>query len=200
MDPDDYASGQHLDNIVYADAAMESFFTYCHLAGPKLCNFYTGTTVSDIAARFENLFVSLNATEAIAKKFSNASIIIEALFTIKSTIRQEIYEPITSFPALAKQLVAYESALKKLTIDGINAASQLGVHNTVIPGTVSQLPEWQTAVLCTDAPPIYEKAYQEMKAQIDKIEGQSFVAGEIWAGFVVSGASLFHGRLLTALR
>jgi hypothetical protein len=193
VDPDDYASGQHLDNIVYTDAAMESFFTYCHLAGPKLCDFYTGTTISDIAARFENLFVTLNATEASAKKFSNASIIIEALAMIKATIRQEIYEPITFFPATAKQLVAYESVLKDLTIEGINAASQLGVHNTGIPGTVNQLPEWQTAVLCTDAPPIYGKAYQAMKPQIDTIEEQSFVAGEVWAGFIVSGASIVYG-------
>jgi hypothetical protein len=179
---------------------MESFFTYCHLAGPKLCDFYTGTTISDIAARFENLFVTLNATEAGAKKFSNASIIIEALANIKATIRQEINEPITFFPTIAKQLVAYESALQNLTIDGINAASQHGVHNTVIPGTVDQLPEWQTAVLCTDAPPIYGKAYQAMKAQIDTIEEQSFVAGEVWAGFLVSGASIVYGRLLMALR
>ena len=193
MDPDDYASGRHLDNIIYVDAAMESFFTYCHLAGPQLCDFYTGTTISDIAARFENLFVALNATDAIAKTFSNASITIKALAIIKATLRPEIYEPITFFPAIAKQLVAYESALKNLTIDGINAASQLGVHDTVIPGTVDQLPEWQSAVLCTDAPPIYGKAYQSLKPQIDTIEEQSFVAGEVWAGFIVSGALLFLG-------
>ena len=186
MDPEDYVSGQHVDNIINIDAVMESFFTYCHLAGPKLCAFYTGTTISDIATRFENLFATLNAADAVARQLSNATLIVEALSIIKATIRQEVYTPITSFPAIAQQLVAYESVLKNLTIDGTNAASQLGVDNTVIPGTVNQLPEWQTAVLCTDSPSIYNKTYQAMKSQIDTLEAQSFVGGEVWAGFLVS--------------
>lgn len=186
MDPEDYVSGKHEDNIYNVDAAMETFFTYCHLAGPKDCAFYTGTTVSDIAARFEDLFTTLNAADAVAQNFSNATTLIEALAIIKATLRQEVYTPITSFPAMAQQLVAFESVLQNnLTIDGINAASQVGVDNTVIPGTLPQLPEWQTGVLCTDGPNIYNKTYQAMKSQISTIEAQSFLGGEVWAGFLV---------------
>lgn len=81
--------------------------------------------------------------------------------------------------------MAFESALKNLTIDGINAASQVGADDTVTPGTVEQLPEWQSAVLCTDIPYIYNKTYQALKPHIGTLEGQSFLGGEVWTGFLV---------------
>lgn len=186
MDPEDYSSGQVLRNIIYTDAAMASFFTYCHLAGPTLCPFYTGTTISDIATRFENLFTTLNATDAVAQNFNNATVIIEALQIIKGTIRQNVYTPITSFPAMAQQLVAYESVLKNLTIDGINAASELGVTNPDVPGTIPELQEYLPAVLCTDSPSIFNRTYQDLKPSINTLEGESFLGGEIWSGFLVS--------------
>ena len=165
---------------------MASFFTYCHLAGPALCPFYTGDTVSDIAARFENLFTTLNANDAVAQSFNNATVIIEALQIIKATIQQNAYAPITSFPAMAQQLVAYESVLKNLTIDGINAASELGVVNPDVPGTTPELSEYLPAVLCTDNPSIFNMTYQDLKPSINTLEGESFVGGELWAGFLVS--------------
>lgn len=154
-----------------------------------LCPFYTGTTVSDIAARFENLFTTLNATNAVAQNFSNATVIIKFLQIIKATIQNNTKTPITSFPAMAQQLVAYESVLKNLTIDGINAASNLGVTTPDVPGTTPELDEYLPAVLCTDSPSIINKTYKDLKYSITTLEGESFIAGEVWSGLLVSISS-----------
>jgi pimeloyl-ACP methyl ester carboxylesterase len=184
VDPEDY-TGQLDNSIGNTDAIMGSFFTYCHLAGPDLCAFYTGTAISDISIRFENLFTSLNATDAVARNFSNATLIVEVLTIMKTAIRPQMYTPITSFPILAQQLVAYESALQNLTLDAITAASQLGTDNTPIPGVIDELPEWQSAVLCTDRASIYNETYQAMRSNINTIVDESFVVGDIWAGYLV---------------
>lgn len=165
---------------------MASFFTYCHNAGSTLCPFYTGATVSDIAARFEKLFNTLIATEAVDNNYDNATDITNALQIIKSYIRGNVYTPIDSFPAVAQQLVGYETALKNLTIDGINAASQLGITNPDIPGTIPELSEWFPAILCTDIPSIFNKTYQNLKPTIEMLKGQSFVGVETWSEFLIS--------------
>jgi hypothetical protein len=186
VDPVDYSSGGELKDIIYADASVSSFFTYCHLAGPTLCPFYTGTGVSDIVARFENLFINLNATFAIAQNWTNASAITTALATIKSTVRLNGYSPITSFPPMAQQLVAFESAIKNITnTDDIEAASVLGVSDIDIPGTIPELPEYLFAVACTDSPSIFNSTLADLQPKINSLEEESFIGGDIWSQIIV---------------
>ncbi|ESZ90954.1 hypothetical protein SBOR_8672 [Sclerotinia borealis F-4128] len=146
VDPDDYISGAELDDIYLEDAVIDSFFTYCHLAGTSLCDFYTGNSSEDIRHRFENIFLPLNASYAFAQNWTNATTIQHSLESIKSTIRLTAYTPITSFPILATQLVAYEAALSNLTIAAIESASNIGTTTTNIIGTLPELPEWLPGV------------------------------------------------------
>lgn len=191
-------------DIKYVDAAVASFFTYCHLAGPTLCPFYTGSSPSDIATRFENLFVPLNVSYAVAQNWTNVTNIVESLPVIKNAIRLGAYSPITVFPAMAEQLVAFELAIKNITAEAIEAAATIGVSDDVIPGTVEGLQEYLPAVACSDGPSIYNQTYAELKSYIETLEGESFIGGDIWASIRVfcsgwpilaawrySGASLF---------
>jgi hypothetical protein len=186
VDPEDYSSGAELSDITQTDAAIATFFTYCHLAGPSLCPFYTGTTAGDILIRFENIFIPLNATYAAAQNWTNATAIMQSLATIKSTVRANAYSPITLYPAMAQQLVGFESALKTLTVEAVEAASTLGVPPTINPpGTVLELPEWLPAVVCSDSPSIYNQTYEDLKSSIEELEKESFIGGEVWASINV---------------
>lgn len=204
VNPEDYSSGAELSDITQTDAVIAAFFTYCHAAGLPRCPFYTGFTVQDILARFGNIFIPLNASYAAAQDWDNATLILQSLEIIKSTIRTNAYSPITSFPAMAQQLVGFETAIKNLTIEGIIAASTLGVAPTVdIPGTQPELPEWLPAVVCSDSPSIYNQTYQELEPSIRVLEKESFIGGEVWAsikvlctGWPITAAWKFDGRYL----
>lgn len=167
------------------DAVIDSFFTYCHLAGPSLCDFYTGNSSEDIRHRFENIFLPLNASYAFAQNWTNATTIQESLESIKSTVRLTAYTPIEYFPILATQLLAYEATLSNLTVVAIEAASNIGTTTPNLAGTVPQLTEWFIGAFCGEIPSVYGKTYEELKSHIDTIEEESFLTGEIWATTLV---------------
>ncbi|TAQ83854.1 hypothetical protein B7494_g7815 [Chlorociboria aeruginascens] len=185
VDPEDYITGQELDDIDFEDAVISTFFTYCYVAGPSLCDFFTGDSAQDIQVRFENIFDQLNATYAVSQSWSNATVLTESLALVKSTIRLTAYTPIASFPILAAQLVAYESALTNLTLERIQAASSLGETTTNVTGTLPELAEWLPAVSCSDAPSIYGDTYQDLKISIAELEQESFLGGEVWASTII---------------
>ncbi|THV50899.1 hypothetical protein BGAL_0131g00040 [Botrytis galanthina] len=200
VDPEDYISGTELKDIYLEDAVIDSFFTYCYLAGPSLCDFYTGNSSEDIRHRFENVFLTLNASYAFAQNWTNATTIQESLESIKSTVRLTAYTPIESFPILATQLVAYEATLSNLTVVAIEAASNIGTTTPNIAGTVPQLTEWFIGAFCGEIPSVYGKTYEELKSHIDTIEEESFLTGEIWAttlvlcsGWSITASWIFAG-------
>ncbi|TGO53047.1 hypothetical protein BOTNAR_0306g00100 [Botryotinia narcissicola] len=185
VDPEDYISGTELKDIYLEDAVIDSFFSYCHLAGPSLCDFYTGNSSEDIRHRFENIFLPLNTSYAFAQNWTNATTIQQSLESIKSTVRLTAYTPIESFPILATQLVAYEATLSNLTVAAIEAASNIGTTTPYFTGTVPQLTEWFICAFCGEIPSVYGKTYEELKPHIDTSEEESFLTGEIWATTLV---------------
>lgn len=61
--------------ITFADEAFSTFFVYCHLAGPSLCPYFTGSTSNDILARFEATVTKLDPTLAKLNGWANATLI-----------------------------------------------------------------------------------------------------------------------------
>ena len=182
VDPRDYISALDLSQITLVDAVTNTFFEYCHLAGAKLCPFYTGKTAKDIAKRFENLFVPLNSELATAQSWANATLITTSLTLIKANLRAFPYSPITYYPAMAQQLVAYESVIRNnLTVEGIEAVSSIGIDNPDIPGTIEPLQEWLSGVVCSDIVSIYNQTYADISSHVRVLESQSFLSGELWA-------------------
>jgi hypothetical protein len=207
VDPRDYISGLDLSQITLVDAATNTFFEYCHAAGPNNCPFYTGATAKDIAERFHNLFVPLNSTLATAQNWANATVITESLAAMKSNIRGMCYTPTVLYPALEQQLVAYESIIKNnLTVDAIEAVSAIGVDNSVIPGTLEPLTEWLSGVLCSDILSLYNQTYADLSSHVRELEAQSFLAGELWStlqatctGWPIQAKLRFAGNFVIAL-
>lgn len=206
VDPRDYVAGLELSQINLVDAVTNTFFEYCHAAGPENCPFYTGNTAKDIAQRFTDLFVPLNSTYATAQGWANATVITQSLALMKENIRRFCYDPITFFPPMAQQLVAYESAIRNLTVDGIEAVSSIGIDQTPIPGTIAPIEEWQAGVLCSDILPLYNQTYADISSHVRELEGQSFLAGEMWAtilamctGWPIKAKWRFAGELYLSM-
>lgn len=173
VDPVDYMNGRGFDSITKADIAIDTFFDYCQAAGPASCSYYTGKSADDIQARFNNFIMKLNSQEAYANNWLNASVIEYALETVKSILFTSSYEPITSYPPLASQLVSLELALKDLSIASINAA---------VPTSTGIPVEWYSGVACSDNRGVfYNKNLQQLQPEINTSQGQSVFAGELWA-------------------
>lgn len=179
-DPRDYISGRDLSDINNVDAVINSFFVYCHSAGPTLCPFYTGTTIRDISNRFENLFATL-----VSQSSKNASVITESLAVMKANLRGMVYYPISFFRPMAQQLVAYESVLRNLTYEGVEAVSSIGFEPSYTPGTIEARDEWQVGVICGEIPSIYNQTFADLSSFILALQKQSFLAGESWATIIV---------------
>ena len=139
VDPDDYTAGYGLMNLEFADKAFSTFFTYCSLAGPALCPFYTGNTSHDIFVRFESIISRLNATNAIEQGWDNATAITIGLELLKLYSFSGSYTPITIFPQYAGILVLLEEAVKNLTIADILELENLVVDNTTSSSTLPEV-------------------------------------------------------------
>jgi pimeloyl-ACP methyl ester carboxylesterase len=61
VDSEMYYRGAWDDNMNQADEAVESFFTYCHAAGPEKCGFYANST-EGISARLSALIEGENSS------------------------------------------------------------------------------------------------------------------------------------------
>ncbi|MCJ1353332.1 MAG: hypothetical protein MMC33_003317 [Icmadophila ericetorum] len=83
VDPESWASGLYLRDILLTDDVISTFFDYCHLAGALNCSYYIGTTAKDIFLRFERILTQLNARNAAAQNLTNATIIETALEIFK---------------------------------------------------------------------------------------------------------------------
>ncbi|KAJ8062762.1 hypothetical protein OCU04_008021 [Sclerotinia nivalis] len=123
VDFDDYISGTEVNDIYLEDAVINSFFTYCYLAGSSLCDFYFGNSSEDIHSLFESIFLPLDASYAFTQHWTNTA-------TVQEHPR-----------LLATQLVTYEAAVTNLTITAIEAASYIGTTTVNITGTIPKLTE-----------------------------------------------------------
>jgi len=176
-DPEDYYNADGFDIVYNVDAVFDLFFEYCFQAGPALCTFHIGTSSKDIKRRFLDLFANFQVGQAYAKKWDNSTLLDDSLGSIMSIIRPMTYTPVTGFPKLAQTLIAYENALKNLTLDNIEAAGQIAAPvQADIPGHKPDLSEWTFAVLCPDSGNrLLNKTLDDYRLSNKKIAEQSYI-------------------------
>ncbi|KAF4637999.1 hypothetical protein G7Y89_g79 [Cudoniella acicularis] len=176
VDPDDYYQGLELNNLQDTDAAVSTFFVYCHLAGSNLCPFNTGTSAYDIYLRFEAILARLDTKTSLEQGWDNATLISATLSQLKGYIFEQAYSPIKSFPPLAQVLVQAEQTVANITEASVAALiAAAGINPTAIkPGD-----EWLTAVACTDNAGIqYGKTLEELEPIQQAMQGQSYMGGQ----------------------
>ncbi|KAF9890241.1 hypothetical protein FE257_006153 [Aspergillus nanangensis] len=59
VDPADHYAGGWYTQLQDADSIISKFCEYCHLAGPDACPLYTGSSASEVEARFTSILQSL---------------------------------------------------------------------------------------------------------------------------------------------
>lgn len=169
-----------------ADDVISTFFLYCHLAGPSLCDFYTGTTPLDIQNRFETLLSHFDSVKAQALNWANATDINLSLAIVKDTIfTPAAYFPISGFPVLAVRLAAFETIVStgNFSVANILAASILNSTIIDIPGIQASLGVGQLGVQCSDNRNAHaNKTLEDLMPDIVALTKRSVIAGQIWVG------------------
>jgi len=177
VDATDYSKGTLLNWLQSTDEAFSTFFTYCHLAGPSNCPFYTGTSPHDIFTRFDQIRSRLDVNSATEHGWANASAIALALEGFKSYSFQQLYSPIAGFPKVAKLLAALEKIVEtNVTMD---ALKQLETEmDPDSDDSDDSAIEKQTAISCTDnGNAWYNKTLDEVIPHINMLEKQSYIGG-----------------------
>ncbi|KAF4626028.1 hypothetical protein G7Y89_g12140 [Cudoniella acicularis] len=172
---DDYTSGEYLTVLEFSDEVFSTFFAYCHLAGPALCAYYTGTTAHDIFLRFEQTVGRLDAQKAFDQNWANASTISLALEGLKFYTRSTAYSPIANFPQLAQVLIILEQISRNSTAQGLQQIEDLVGQNITIGANT----EWSYGVGCSDSGNVlFNQTLEDLSESIKNLEQESFTSGE----------------------
>ena len=200
VNPEKYQAGWIDDSINHLDEVLALFFIYCSKAGPSLCPYATANSSSrDTFARFKASFTQLDARKAEAGHWSNATVIAEALLTLKYNILNAVYLPVTQFPNLAQILVRLEMALRSGTL---SQWTQQTIAANGDPGPAG-ITDWEylLGVACSDQSNLYQsRTLEGFRPQIQTLESQSII-GELWlrnplgcAGWSIKSKDVFTGR------
>ncbi|KAK0100486.1 hypothetical protein ONS95_008435 [Cadophora gregata] len=110
VDARDLVSGAPTHFLQDTDKVMDSFYRFCHLAGPKWCAFYASSPEA-IETRLESLLENIKKHPVIvsASASSNLRPEIVTYSKVKRLITSALYRPLVMFPSLAESLAALES-------------------------------------------------------------------------------------------
>lgn len=177
LDPDEIAKGSGLKMVDQADEAFSTFFLYCHLAGPALCPFYTGTTPHDIYLRFEALVTQLDVTRALEQHAADATALWVVLQGLKGIFGTYSYHAIENFPTAAVILSVIETIMPNITLEAVEAVEKLLPGSLNPPLTINVT--WSTGTACADHGGIYVgKKVSDWSQSIKAMENASWISGE----------------------
>ncbi|KAE9363015.1 alpha/beta-hydrolase [Stipitochalara longipes BDJ] len=177
LDPDEISKESGLKMVTQADEAFSTLFLYCHLAGPTLCPFYTGTTPHDIYLRFENIVTQLNVTQALEQNWANSTAMWLVLQGMKEIFDTYAYHAIDNFPTAALILTAVETLFPNITLEAVeNLEKELpGALNPPLTINVT----WSTGTACADNGGRYiGQKVSEWADSIAVMESESWISGE----------------------
>lgn len=180
--PEDIVSTIGLANIQFMDVVFETFFIYCHAAGPSVCPYYTGNSARDIFNRFQASYVQLDARHAAAQNQTNATVIEQALLIMQEALLSSVYSPIVAYPYVGPALLALEQALQTQNLAAwiaqVDAVLASFSNSSSLP---PERPEAQIAVRCADNGGVFfNKTFDDLKPMILALDRQSTIGGETW--------------------
>lgn len=101
---DQYYDNDWRDNVDKMDAAMESFSTSCHSAGPTNCSFW-GPTPANITDRLNGLIEQLLDHPVPISGAPGRTLPTMVTYSdLKASFINAIYEPLAGFPLMAEML------------------------------------------------------------------------------------------------
>ncbi|KAI6715765.1 hypothetical protein JHW43_001712, partial [Diplocarpon mali] len=110
VDARDYVSGAATHFLTDTDLVMNSFYVFCHQAGPDRCAFYASSAEA-VEARLDALLARIKMYPVIvpASRSSNPRPEIVSYSRLRRLISSSLYRPLVVFPGLASTLRALES-------------------------------------------------------------------------------------------
>jgi pimeloyl-ACP methyl ester carboxylesterase len=179
-DAEDYYSGTGLKNIPLADLALSRFFDYCAKAG-SACSF-TAPTGFGVYQRFERLVLKLDFKKGQTQGWANATALYVALSVVKGfgtvALSNSIGPTAPSLASYADTLAYLEALGDGITLEALAIFSGPTLN-----------PQWLPAVLCPDTGnKVLGKSLAQLQPQLNSIDQQSWIAGELFASIGISCA------------
>ncbi|KAI0189280.1 TAP-like protein-domain-containing protein [Astrocystis sublimbata] len=170
--------GENLTSIFTpADGIIASFFVYCFEAGPSQCPYSAGASdAHSVFDRFNQSFVQLDAQEAKAREWANATDIETALVTLKTLLYGSVAAPTDAFGGLGDALVALEQSL---AINNVAAWTEAITALIGDPIAGAGAPELQLGTLCADqGNKWYNASFEDLTPILEHLREVSIV-GEV---------------------
>ncbi|KAF2010989.1 alpha/beta-hydrolase [Aaosphaeria arxii CBS 175.79] len=186
MDVEDYYSGASRENLNDADAAVRSFFKFCHEAGKEGCAFHAESPEA-IETRFRNALLSIKEDPIVVVDPYFVQMPTLATYkTLQSFVLQATFAPITRFPAFAQLMLGVE----KRNGSALAKNSGFGTLATECPGETPareyHMEEPRLIIACNDANGRTNLSSMDAFAEsMEYMVEQSFYLGESWAGATV---------------
>jgi len=190
VDIHDWVAQRQLKMLDDTEHVWNSFYTFCSKAGPERCSFHTGTKPSHIHARFHSLLTELHKQPLgyMISSPSNPAIssgqagVLNHLM-LKRLIFDYSYDPLVTFPILAKTLLLLETTLNS----GESIVNSTAIYE--IPLTCNKtedaitneralLGEAYVGIYCGDAMPKLNYTASDHLIKIHHFENQTTTFGE----------------------
>ncbi|KAG6848122.1 hypothetical protein H0H93_003224 [Arthromyces matolae] len=169
-------------NLLDTSKTMNSFFTYCHAAGPYFCSFYAPTP-DLIAANLTKLYESVKSRPVPVRTATSYGLVDYS--RLRTSIFASLYKPWASYPALANALSALargDGAPLFAMYDPPKFQCNCGVEDSEDDSCLPK--DAQATILCNDGDPVSSQfeELEEFYADMSK----KFEWYDIWAGIRTS--------------
>lgn len=156
----EYTSGRGTHFVHDTDKVMDSFYHFCHTAGPSNCSFYARSP-EEIELRLDTLLENVRKHPAIVPAPpSGGRPEVVSFSSVRRMIASALYRPLVIFPPLAEALSALEAGdgAPFIELSGQGSGDPLLCESD--PGPTPDFPEVEgnedasKAILCSDAAPM----------------------------------------------
>jgi hypothetical protein len=156
----EYYSGRGTHFVQDTDKVMNSFYQFCHLAGPTNCSFYARSP-EEIEFRLDTLLERARKNPTIVPTPpSGGRPEIVSYSGIRKMIASALYQPLILFPSLAEALTALENGngAPFIELSGQGTGDPLLCESE--PGPNPEFPEIEgsedasKAIFCSDGAPL----------------------------------------------
>lgn len=179
----DYRKSYWSTNLVDTDAVIESFYSFCHQAGPEKCSLYL-PTVDAIKDRITNIFETLR-TSPLPVPFAKSGPVTITERAVREMFFMAAYAPNAKYPSFADNLAAIESnnqtVLEKFGAD-LTTKCDCG-SNT--PPFLKQNEAW-SGIACGDSSPDFKYSPELFKEVYGRLEKDSPSVAPMWAEAMLS--------------
>ncbi|KAH7361055.1 prolyl aminopeptidase-like protein [Rhexocercosporidium sp. MPI-PUGE-AT-0058] len=195
VDARDYVSGAGTHFLQDTDTVMNSFYTFCHLAGPTACAFYDSTP-EDIEIRLSSLLADIRKHPIIvpASPSLNSRPEVVSYSKVQRLITSALYRPLVMFPSLAQAFAALEAGNGRPFLDLTSQGGeelplcQKHLDDPSHPG--NPVPEAEAsadaskAIMCSDGA-LIPGGVEEFETYVGKLMELSKSAGASMASMVM---------------